>query len=139
MKNMWILAQQGNEDVPSSIGPGGATDDIGETSTTTLADGDPCSVGDEETSKPGWLQFLPFIFLFVIMYMLLFRGPRKQKQQQSKMVQTLSKNDKVRTIGGIMGTVVEIKDDEVVIKIDESNNTKMRITAAAIGKNLTQE
>ena len=55
------------------------------------------------------------------------------------MVQSLAKNDKVRTIGGIIGTVVDIKGDEVTLKVDESNNTKIRIAASAIGRNLSKD
>jgi len=55
------------------------------------------------------------------------------------MVQNLKKNDKVRTIGGILGTIVDVRGDEVVLKVDESNNTKIRISTSAIGKNLSQE
>jgi preprotein translocase subunit YajC len=69
----------------------------------------------------------------------MFREPRKKQKQQQQMVSTLKKNDKVRTIGGIIGTVVDVKDDEVVLKVDESNNTKIRIIPSAIGKNLTTE
>ena len=55
------------------------------------------------------------------------------------MVQSLRKNDRVRTIGGIIGTVVDVKDDEVTLKIDESNNTKIKILSSAIGKNMSKE
>ena len=77
--------------------------------------------------------------MFVLMYMILFRGPRKKQQEHKKMVQTLSKNDKVRTIGGIIGTVVDIKDDEITLKVDESNNTKIKVLPSAIGRNVTKE
>jgi len=53
------------------------------------------------------------------------------------MVQSLKKNDKVRTIGGIIGTVVDIKEDEITLKVDESNNTKIKVASSAIGKNLS--
>ncbi len=55
------------------------------------------------------------------------------------MVQTLKKNDKVRTIGGIIGTVVDIKDDEITLKVDESNNTKIKIAVSAVGRNISQD
>jgi len=55
------------------------------------------------------------------------------------MVQTLAKNDKVRTIGGIIGTVVDIKDDEITLKVDESNNTKIKVLPSAISRNVTKE
>jgi preprotein translocase subunit YajC len=55
------------------------------------------------------------------------------------MIQSIKKNDKVRTVGGIIGIVVDVKDDEIVLKVDESNNTKIRVMASAIGKNLSNE
>ena len=55
------------------------------------------------------------------------------------MVQSLQKNDRVRTIGGIIGTVVDIKGDEITLKVDESNNTKINVASSAIGKNLLKD
>ena len=55
------------------------------------------------------------------------------------MVQSLRRNDKVRTIGGIIGTVIDVKDDEITLKVDESNNTKIRVTPGAISKTLLGE
>ena len=72
-------------------------------------------------------------------YLILFRGPRKKKQQHRQMVQTLQKNDRVRTIGGIIGVVVDVRDDEITLKVDESNNTKIKVISSAIGKNLSKD
>ena len=55
------------------------------------------------------------------------------------MVQSLQKNDRILTVGGIYGTVVDIKDNEITIKVDESNNTKMRISRNAIADNMSKE
>ncbi len=143
MNNLWIIAQAG-EDAAEVVEAVPAGQQPTETGTIdTAGDLNPADANDLANTNGSQvsplLRFLPFIFLFVIMYFMLFRGPRKQQQKHKEMVQTLSKNDKVRTIGGIIGTVVDIKDDEVVLKIDESNNTKIRVTAGAIGKNLTKE
>jgi preprotein translocase subunit YajC len=73
------------------------------------------------------------------MYLILFRGPRKKQQRHKQMVQSLSKNDRIQTIGGIIGTVVDIKEDEITLKIDESNNTKIKILRSAIGKNMSKD
>lgn len=83
--------------------------------------------------------FILLGLMFVMFYVLLFRGPRKKQQQHKQMVQELGKNDRVRTIGGIIGTVVDIKGDEITLKVDESNNTKIRVVKDAIGKNLSKE
>jgi preprotein translocase subunit YajC len=87
----------------------------------------------------GNLHWIFLILIIVMMYMMLFHGPRKKQQQHQKMVKSLKKNDRVRTIGGIIGTVVDVKGDEIVLKVDESNNTKIRIVSSAIGRNLTTE
>jgi preprotein translocase subunit YajC len=107
----------------------------------TIEETDPCNLG--QTRTPGLFEgpkgFIILIAFTVLMFFFVLRGPRKQKQQHKKMVSSLKKNDRVRTIGGIIGTVVDIKDDELVIKVDESNNTKMRFAISAIGRNLSKE
>ena len=85
------------------------------------------------------------MFLYVMLPLLLvymffmFRGPKKKQQEHQKMVSSLSKNDRVRTIGGIYGTVLDVRDDEIVLKIDESTNTKMRVSPQAIGTVLSDK
>jgi len=137
MSNIWILAQN---EAPSSItSEQVVAEDTAETTTTTASD--PNATG----GRPGGRgAFGPYnlIFLglmFVLMYMILFRGPRKKQQQHKQMIQSLSKNDRVQTIGGIIGTVVDIKDDEITLKIDESNNTKIKILRSAIGRNMSKD
>jgi len=137
MSKVWILAQN---EAPSSIT---AEPVAGEdtSSTTTGAASDPNGTGGP-TGGGGGFGSYQFIFLglmFVMMYFILFRGPRKKQQEHKKMVQTLAKNDKVRTIGGIIGTVVDVKDDEITLKVDESNNTKIKVLPSAIGRNVTKE
>jgi len=51
--------------------------------------------------------------MFILMYFMMVRGPRKKQQEQRKMVQSLKKNDRVQTIGGMLGTILDVKDDEV--------------------------
>ena len=138
MDNIWILAQADGNNTPSGIS---STPVTSEGETTTSAP-DPGATQQQQTTAPPrspLLQFLPFILLFVVMYMILFRGPRKKQQQHKQMMQALAKSDRVQTIGGIIGTVHDIKDDEITLKIDESNNTKMKILRSAISRNLSKE
>jgi len=114
----------------------------GVTEPVTVEDGSNTAVTKEVAPRPPsspLMQFLPLILIFVVMYMFLFRGPKKKQQQHQKMVQSLRRNDKVRTIGGIIGTVIDVKDDEITLKVDESNNTKIRVTPGAISKTLLGE
>ena len=138
MDNVWILAQTESGQAPSRVGSEPV--DAG-ASANTVAPGEPprpMDVEPKKTTSP-LMQLLPLVLIMVFMYLLLFRGPRRQQQQQRQMVQTLKKNDRVRTIGGIIGTVVEVRGDEVHLKVDEANNTKVWISTSALGKNLVEE
>jgi preprotein translocase subunit YajC len=140
MNQVWIIAQADINEAPSRIGSGPATDQ-GQTATTTTQTAEPNAPGAGPTPQrqgfPYQLVFL--VVMIVIFYMFILRGPRKQQQQHKHMVQALKKNDRIRTIGGIFGTVVDVRGDEVTVKVDESNNTKIRVSTSAISKNLSQE
>jgi preprotein translocase subunit YajC len=138
MENVWIVGQAaevtGQQEVSSE-----PVEQGGQTMTVVDANlpGNPRAPGAKAPSP--YYQLIFIVAIFVVMYFILFREPRKRQKQQQKMVQSLKKNDKVRTIGGIIGTVVDIKGDEIILKVDEANNTKIRVLASAIGKNLVSE
>ena len=137
MDNIWILAQTDSSDAS----PGISSEPIGsQQQTTTIEQSDPnAPTGTTKRNPFGGYQIIFLGLMFVLMYMILFRGPRKKQQQHKQMVQSLSKNDKIQTIGGIIGTVVDIKEDEITLKIDESNNTKIKILRSAIGRNMSKD
>ncbi len=140
MNNVWILAQANDNEAPSTITAEPVSSE--ETTTTTTVAADPNAPGARPLRKNPLGSYGNLIFLgvmFLLMYMILFRGPRKKQQQQKQMMQALTKNDKVQTIGGIIGTVVDIKDNEITLKVDESNNTKIKILRSAIGKNMSKD
>lgn len=139
MNNVWILAQTDTNQMPPPV-LSEPTDSESETTMTTVAsDPNTLEQGTQKPARSPLMQFFPFILIFIVMYFLLFRGPRKKQQQHKQMVQTLSKNDKIQTIGGIIGTIVDIKDNEITLKVDESNNTKIKILRSAIGKNMSKD
>jgi preprotein translocase subunit YajC len=140
MEYTWILAQADTNQAPSRIGSQPLTEE-GQTTTSTTVAADVNEVGPGGRGQGSGfpIQFIFLAVIFVFMYLFMLRGPRKQQQKHKQMVQTLAKNDRVRTIGGIFGTIVDVKGDEVTLKVDESNNTKIKVSTSAIGKNLTQE
>jgi len=138
MNDMWILAQAAGENTDFDV----VATPVGQSQEgqgQALIKADPNASAPPVPTRRGLgPQNLIFIALmFVVMYFLLFRGPRKKQQKHKQMVQSLKKNDRVRTIGGIIGTVVDIKDDEVTLKVDESNNTKIRVASTAIAHNVS--
>ena len=137
MDNILILAQAEGNQSPSGIS---SEPDTKENEAAILVPDSNRPLTVREGQRPANYHTLILLgLMFVVFYFLLFRGPRKKQQEHKQMVQSLSKNDKVRTIGGIIGTVVDIKGDEITLKIDESNNTKIKIVSSAIGKNLSKE
>lgn len=138
MSNIWIIAQQNGGGISSE-----PVSSQGQTTTQQQSGPGPADpnfpAGAVKRRGLGNSQYIFLGLMLVMMYFILFRSPRKKQQQHKQMVQTLAKNDKVRTIGGIIGTVVDVKGDEIILKVDESNNTKIRIASSAIGKNLSKE
>ncbi|RMF85901.1 MAG: preprotein translocase subunit YajC [Planctomycetota bacterium] len=86
---------------------------------------------------PGSLICIGLALL--VFYWFLFRGQRKERQKHAEMLTNLKRNDRVQTIGGILGTVVDVRDHEVVLKVDETNNVKMRFNRSAVKEVLTAE
>jgi preprotein translocase subunit YajC len=68
---------------------------------------------------------------------VLLPARRREKQQRELIYGTLKKNDEVLTSAGLIGTVANIKDDEVTLKVDESANVRLRILRSSIIKILT--
>lgn len=86
---------------------------------------------------PGWFQLLqgplfPLMVGVLILYLFVFRSKRKTDKKRTDMLSNLKRGDRVQTIGGIMGTVVEARDTDVLLKVDESSNTKIRFSRNAI-------
>lgn len=112
----------------------------GQTATSTVTSA-PNTPGQAQSPSKAmqWQPIILLVVMFVLLYFMMFRGPRKKQQQQRQMIDSLKKNDRVQTIGGILGTVLDVKDDEVTLKIDESNNTKIKVVAGAISRVLSEE
>ena len=141
MKNVWIIAQA--QENGSGVTSEPITEQQGQVTTPQTvqpADTNQAPVPQAE-QQPGsvWGQVILFVGFLVILYFLFVRGPRKQQQKHKQMISSLEKNNRIRTVGGIIGTVVDIKEDHIILKIDESNNTKIRITPNAVGANLSRE
>ncbi|MFC1671828.1 preprotein translocase subunit YajC [Planctomycetota bacterium] len=77
--------------------------------------------------------------LFVIMYVIMIRPQKIKDKERKAMLSKLTKNDRVVTIGGIHGTIANVKDKEIVLKVDESNNLKLRFARSAIARILTNQ
>ena len=135
-----VLAESmGHQEAGTEGSQGTAEQEGGQTGESGVA-GEEQTVPTEGQKSPFGSTWILMLAMVLVMYFFIFRSPRKrQEQQMQKMKDSLQRNSRVRTIGGIIGTVVDVREDEVVIKIDETNNTKMRVTIGAIHKVLVDE
>jgi preprotein translocase subunit YajC len=85
------------------------------------------------------MQFLPFLAIPVLAYLLMIRPARRQEAERKAMTTNLRKNDKVLTAAGIYGTVVSWSEteDEVTVKVDDG--TRLRMLKGSIARNITRE
>lgn len=83
-----------------------------------------------------------FIIPIGILMMVMLSGNKSKKveaKQRQEMLANLKRGDRVQTIGGILGTVVDARDTEVTLKVDEGSNTKMRFTRDSVKRVVTEE
>lgn len=84
----------------------------------------------------GSMGFLLMIVLiFVVMWLFMIHPQQKKQKEIEKFRQGLKKGDKVVTIGGIYGTVVEVKDNTLFLEIDQ--NVKIRVDKSSVVKDFS--
>ena len=68
--------------------------------------------------------------IIVVFYFLVIRPQNKKQKEAKKMLEGIRKGDRVVTIGGMHGTVDSVKDDAVVLKVDD--NMKLKFSKSAV-------
>ncbi len=86
--------------------------------------------GKPVNSFGGGLLIPMMLLLFIFMIMSTMMSSRKQKKKRLEMMSSLGKQSKVQTIGGVIGIVSEVRDDTVVIKVEDG--TRIRFAKSAI-------
>src|SRR3979409_801736 len=74
--------------------------------------------------------FVPFIFIFVIMYFVMFRPQKKRQQQQQLLISSLKTGDRVVTNAGIHGLIANVKETTVIVKV--ADNVKIEMEKSAV-------
>lgn len=87
------------------------------------------------------ISLLPFLAIGLLFYWLLIRPQRQEQSKRQAMLSAVKRNDRVVTIGGIYGVVMNVQReaDEITLKVDESTNTKLRVTLSSIARVLGDE
>jgi len=76
------------------------------------------------------INLLPLILIFVIFYFLLIRPQKSKEKEHQKMLTNLNKSDEIVTTGGIHGTIVNVKDKTVILRIDD--NVKIEVEKGCV-------
>ncbi len=74
--------------------------------------------------------FVPFIFIFVIMYFVLLRPQMKRQKDQQRLVTALKTGDRVVTNAGIHGLISNVKETTVIVKV--ADNVKIEMEKSAV-------
>lgn len=87
----------------------------------------------------GLAQFIPFLLIAAVFYLLLIRPQQRKAKQHQELVSSVGVGDRVVTIGGIHGTVESIDDDTMLLEI--APGTSITLIRAAIARKVvdTQE
>lgn len=96
----------------------------------------------EGAAQPGLSSMLlPLIAIMVFFYFLILKPQKNKEQTLRDMVANLKEKDRVVTIGGIHGVVTNVQRDrdEVTVRVDEATGTKIRVSASAIARVVTDE
>ncbi|MBQ7222918.1 MAG: preprotein translocase subunit YajC [Bacteroidales bacterium] len=78
----------------------------------------------------SWSFMLMLVLIFVVMWLFMIRPQQKKQKEIDKFRAGLKKGDKVVTIGGIYGTVVEVKDKTLLLQVD--TDVKIRVDKASV-------
>lgn len=84
----------------------------------------------ENTNNPLIQFVIPYILIFFIFYFIVLKPQKDKQKERQQLLSNVKKNDEIITTSGIHGTVVNIKDATVIIRIDD--NVKIEINKDAI-------
>lgn len=88
-----------------------------------------------QTQGSGLSMWIMLALIFIVMWFFMIRPQRKQQKELDNFRNSLKNGDKVVTIGGIYGTVCEVKDTYVLIEVDK--DVKIRVSKQALVKDFT--
>jgi preprotein translocase subunit YajC len=99
--------------------------------------------GPATPAEPGgatmWLpQILMFGAIGLIFWFLIIRPQSKAEKERRAMLEAIQKKDRVVTSGGLLGTVADLRDDEITLRISESPDVKVRVRRTSVVEVLRQ-
>lgn len=78
---------------------------------------------------PQTASIIYIVALFAILYFLMIRPQQKRQKQHASMINALKVGDNIITIGGLLGSIIKIKDTTVVIRVADKVHVELLKTA----------
>ncbi|MBO8481180.1 MAG: preprotein translocase subunit YajC [Muribaculum sp.] len=100
----------------------------------TLLDASAGQAAKDAGGGSEWMPIAMIVLIFVVMYFFMIRPQQKKQKELNQFRASLKKGDKIVTVGGIYGVVCEVKDDKLVVEID--NNVKILVDKSAVVKDM---
>lgn len=96
--------------------------------------------GQQQGAPPMGSSFLWFMIIaFGAMIAWSIYAQRRDRKKRESMLGTMRKHDRVQTVGGVIGSVVEVKENTIVLKVDESTNTRITFARSAVQQILSAD
>ena len=90
----------------------------------------------QATGRGGNMSFLiMMVLIFVVMYFFMIMPQKKKQKEVEEFRKNLQKGDKVVTVGGIYGTIVEVRETQLLIEVDKE--VKIRVDQASVVKDFS--
>lgn len=83
------------------------------------------------------MPIIMMVLMFVVMYFVMIRPQKKRQKEEQEMRSSVEVGDEIVTIGGIVGRVVTIREEDIIVETGADKN-KIRIKKWAIGTNVTK-
>jgi preprotein translocase subunit YajC len=85
-------------------------------------------------APPSFFQgpLIPLLLGVAVLYFFVFRAKRNQDKARTQQLEKLKPGQRVQTIGGILGVITQVNDKEITVKVDETNNVKIKFSRSAI-------
>ncbi len=72
------------------------------------------------------------IIMFAVMYFHIIRPQKQKEKKRLEMISNVRKQDRVVTAGGVHGVVTSVKENEIIVRIDDAKDVKIRIEKSAV-------
>ena len=80
----------------------------------------------------GLMSFLPLVLIVLVFYLFFIRPQMKKSKDQKKFRAAIKKGDKIITIGGVHGKIIEIQETTFTIEVEGQNRLKVEKSAVAM-------